>query len=295
MWRHLFSETTASLWRHRSGNLLSLATITASLFTFSLFLLIITNLGAVVDRWRDQIQVSVFLEEGIGPETGDALRRILDTAAEVESFHYISKEQALEKFRRDFAGIRHLQESLEENPFPASFEIRVAEGYRDPGAVAAFAERLQAVPGVPMVRYDFEWIRKLNLLIRWVRFGGWSLAGLLILASVVAISNAISLSLFSRRSEIEIMRLVGATSSYIQGPFLLEGAVQGCIGAGLALVVLSVFGTVFDRFGLPVQHPLLELFPYSHLSALHRTGILLGGMIMGFGGSLLSVRRFSSL
>ncbi|MCZ6670653.1 MAG: permease-like cell division protein FtsX [Acidobacteria bacterium] len=296
MWRHLLNETAGNLWRHREGNLLSLATISASLFTFSLFLLLITNLGAVIGRWSEQIQVSVFLADEADSRTTETLTRILRAAPEAESFEFVSKEEALERFRADFSRLGQLTGSLEENPLPASFEVRVAAGFRTPEAVAALAGRLKAVPGVPMVRYDFEWIRKLNFLIRWIRYGGWSLAGLLILASVVAISNAISLSLFSRRSDIEIMRLVGATSRYIRGPFLLEGAVQGGAGASLALGFLYLIVILFGKFGLPlIQHPLLDLFPYSYLPLPQWIGVLAGGVAMGLAGSLLSVRRFSRI
>ncbi|MBI4161773.1 MAG: ABC transporter permease [Acidobacteria bacterium] len=295
MLRHFLRETASNLWRHRAGTFLSLATITASLFTLSLFLLVVTNLGAVVDRWRGQIQVSVFLADDLPEESLAAVRGILEDSPEVDSFEHVSKDEALARFRRDFAGIGRLSETLPENPLPASFEIRVAEGYRSPEAVSALASRLQGVPGVPMVRYDFEWIRKLQLLIRWVRFGGWGLAALLVLASLVAISNAISLSLFARRAEIEIMRLVGATTGYLQGPFLLEGAVQGGLGAALALGLLYGLVAVFERAGLPFRHPLIDLFPYTFLPAWQRAAVLAGGLLMGLGGSLLSVRRFASL
>ena len=137
MWRHLLNETAGNLWRHREGNLLSLATISASLFTFSLFLLLITNLGAVIGRWSEQIQVSVFLADEADSRTTETLTRILRAAPEAESFEFVSKEEALERFRADFSRLGQLTGSLEENPLPASFEVRVAAGFRTPEAVAA--------------------------------------------------------------------------------------------------------------------------------------------------------------
>ncbi len=295
MWRHFLKEAAASLWRHRLGNLLSLATITASLFILSLLLLGVNNLGAIVRNWSRQIQVSVFLEDGVSPATREAVSRLLRETPEVESFEYLSKEEALERFRRQFSGLSHLPDTLGENPLPASFELRITEGYRTPAAVTDLAGRLRVAAGVAMVRYDFEWIRKLQFLIRGVRYGGLALASLLILASIVTIANAISLSLFSRRSEIEIMRLVGATRWYIQGPFLLEGAVQGGLGALLALGALSASIHMFTLYLVPVQHPLLELFPFSFLPTLQKAAILIGGMGMGISGSLISIRRWTTI
>ena len=154
----------------------------------------------------------------------------MSQGAEIESFDFVSKDEAIARFQSYFPELDTLPDVLESNPLPASFDVQVASDYRAPDRVRTLARRLGTLGGVSEVDYDLLWIERLTGVIELVRIIGLTIGGALVVASVFTIFNVIKLTVYGRQDEIGIMRLVGATHAYIRGPFLVEGILQGGLG-----------------------------------------------------------------
>ncbi len=285
-------EAVVELWRNRLVNLVSIATIAVSLFILGIFLSVSANLNELMEGWASRVQITLYIDGATGSAEEETLRHLLAKSPEVESFEYVSKEAAVLRFRSYFPELEALPDLLETNPLPASFEVSVADAYRAPEQVRAFATRLDAVEGVAEVDYDLLWIERLSSIIELTRVLGLGVGAALVVASVFTIFNVIKLTVYGRQDEIGIMRLVGATHAYIRGPFLVEGILQGGLGGLLALAFLYLS----HQFLLTEALRSFQLLPAANW--LHfvppSTWLLIvaGGMVVGLLGSLLSVRKF---
>jgi cell division transport system permease protein len=160
----------------------------------------------------------------------------------------------------------------------------------DAPQVEALATKATSLAGVSDVRYDRLWIRRLTSAVGAVRAGGLALAAILVLAAALTVASVVRLALISRREEIHIMQLVGAPLGYIGGPFVVEGLLQGGIGAALALGGLWVtFLLVNSRLG-PILEGAIDPTAVVFLSPLMSVALLAGGMIVGCIGGLIAAR-----
>jgi cell division transport system permease protein len=274
--------------------LVSIATIAVSLFILGIFAALSSNLSLLLAGWSDRVQLTVYLSDEAGPNEKQEMETFLDSASEVESFEYLSKDDAVERFQSYFPELEALPNMLESNPLPASFEIQVALEHRSPEQVRRFATQLYNRQGVEEVDYDLLWIERLTAIIDMLRALGLFIGGALVVASVFTIFNVIKLTVYGRQEEIGIMRLVGATHAYIRGPFVVEGMLQGSLGGAVALGLLYATHEFFLRQTLASFQLLTGSEWFRFLSPEAWAGIVLGGMAVGLIGSVLSVRRFLS-
>jgi cell division transport system permease protein len=285
-------EAFVELWRNRLVNLVSIATIAVSLFILGIFLSVSANMNELMEGWASRVQLTLYLEDSLTKDQEAELRRILEKSPEVESFDFVSKEAAITRFRSYFPELEQLPDLLETNPLPASFEVSVAPPYRAPEQVRVLANRLGTVAGVAEVDYDLLWIERLSTIIELVRVLGVAIGAALVLASIFTIFNVIKLTVYGRQDEIGIMRLVGATHAYIRGPFLVEGILQGGLGGALALLFLYLTHAFLLREALR-SFQLLPASDWLHfVPPAAWLLIVVGGMLVGLFGSLLSVRKF---
>jgi len=290
--RYILEDALVNLRRSRWRALAAIGTIAVSFLIVGIFLIITRNLGALLSEWKEQFQITVFLEDGIPTEQLALLKKRIQSESAVKAMTYTSKEEALQNFRRELKGKESLLEGLGENPLPASFQIRVHESSQTPedlGKLSAFLSRLE---GVEDVMYGQEWVDRLAAAVRILRLLGLSVGLALSLASVLIVSNTIRLAVYARADEIEIMRLVGATKMHIRAPFLLEGMIQGGLGAGLALLLLygAYRATMWQLQQAP--GPMLGMEVGSFLDTHWIAAMLLAGAVVGAFGSLISVGRF---
>lgn len=287
---YFLSEALASMWRGRRSNALSILTITIGLFVLGVFLVLTTNLQDVVARWGAAAEFSVYLQDGATDAQRDAVARTARQQPAVAAVDYVSKPDALNRFARDFPELAGAARTSPANPFPASLEIRLASATVDAAALERLAQSLARLPGVSDVRYDRRWIERLASIAGAIRWAGFSLSAILILAAVLTITNVVRLALFARRDEIEIMELVGAPMAFIRGPFITEGILQGALGALLALVALRIaFG--FARSTVDVIAQMSGAARASFLPWAAILLLLVGGAVVGCIGSLFAVRR----
>ncbi|MGD8371883.1 MAG: permease-like cell division protein FtsX [Syntrophobacterales bacterium] len=271
-------------------SLVTLSTIAISMLILGLFVLIYLNVQQFVHQWGDELQVTAYLQETISRNQAEKLRSKIADWPEVEAITYISKTQALARFRsqlRDYAGIL---EGLRENPLPASLELKLRAEFSRGGNMDELSTRLERLPGVAEVQYGKRWLAKLRIFVDVMKLVGITVGGLLLLATIFVISNTIKLTYYSRQEELEILRLVGATDFFIRAPFLIEGLLHGLGGALLAtggLLLLMLF--LFSHLNLPLR---LAFMPGSLPSIPLLAGFLGLGLLLGILGSTVSLRRF---
>lgn len=287
---YFLRKALENIWINPFLSLVTLSTIAISMLILGLFSLIYLNVQQSLHQMGGELQITAYLQETISSEQAEVLRSKVADWPEVEKITYISKEQALARFRsqlREYAGIL---EGLKENPLPASLELTLMPQYGRSGNIKELSTRLGRLPGVSDVQYGRKWMAKLRVFIEVMKLVGITVGGLLLIATIFVISNTIKLTFYSRREELEIMRLVGATDFFIKAPFLIEGLLHGLGGAllaagGLSLLVLFLF----SHLDLPLRLAVMAgSLPTGQLVA----GFLGLGLLLGVLGSMVSLRRF---
>lgn len=287
-------EAAASLWRRRASNALSILTITVALFMLGVFLLVNVNAQRWIDRWTDAAEVSVYLADGATADASAAVRQALAVHPLVAGQEFVSSEEASRRFARLFPELAQASAALGPAALPASFEVRLrpSEGAGEE-AVDQLASVLRRLPGVSDVRYDRRFLARLEAVVRAGRFAGLALAALLILAAALTVASVVRLALHARRQEVEIMHLVGAPLAYIRGPFVLEGVLQGGLGALLASALLYAGYTAarMRADAIAGLWPGASAEALVFLPAAWLAGLLGGGMLVGCLGGFIAARR----
>ncbi len=287
---YFLRKALENIWTNPFLSLVTLSTIAISMLILGLFSLIYLNVQQSLHQMGGELQITAYLQETISSEQAEVLRSKVADWPEVEGITYISKKQALARFRsqlREYAGIL---EGLKENPLPASLELTLIPQYGRSGNIKELSTRLGRLPGVAEVQYGRKWMAKLRVFVEVMKLVGITVGGLLLIATIFVISNTIKLTFYSRREELEIMRLVGATDFFIKAPFLIEGLLHGLGGAllaagGLSLLVLFLF----SHLDLPLRLAVMAgSLPTGQLVA----GFLGLGLLLGVLGSMVSLRRF---
>lgn len=284
-------EAFRRLWVSKRTSFVSVAMIALSLFILGGFMLVSENLEHAVTRWQGKSRVNVYLEIEATPDQIHGVNAYLASRPDLRIRRFITREQALARFRSYFASLSGVVGQLDENPFPASFEVEVTPAIAQSRAFDQEMKILRSLPAVEQVQFDWEWIRRLRRIIDLVNAAGLTAGGILALAAAFTISNVIRLTMLTYREEIEIMRLVGATERIIRGPFLIEGILQGTIGGLVAVALL--FGTfeLARRALAPSSALLWSFLLVSFLPWQKVAAIILGGTLAGWFGSWLSVRE----
>lgn len=290
--RYIVQDALVNIRRSRWSGVVSIGTIAFSFVIVGIFLIITRNLGALVSEWKEQFQVTVFLEDGITGDQLTLLKKRIQSERAVKAMTYTSKEEALRSFKRELKGQESLLEGLGENPIPASLQLRIHEAYQTPEALRQFTASLSRLEGVEDVQYGQEWVDRLTAAVRMLRLLGLSVGLALGMASLLIVSNTIRLAVYARTEEIEIMRLVGATRLHIRAPFLLEGMIQGGLGAAVALLLLfgAYRATLWQLQLTPGQ--IFGMGVGSFLDAHWAGAMLVAGAAIGAFGSFISVGRF---
>lgn len=276
--RLAFREVMIGLRRAPVLSLLSITTIAFSLFAFGLFSLVALNIRETLRDAESRVEIRAFIADSTPVETVAAAMEGIGKYPEVQRVEYISSEQALERARRELGEFKDVFEGAF---LPASLDIRLREGSRDPATLRAVVTRLRGYPFVDDVRFGEEWVEKLYRLRNIATASGLVLGVAFGAVAVIIIGATIRMAVLARAREIAIMRLVGATDGFVRRPFLIDGFLKGVIGGVLALLLTWLAHQFVDRYFLTT-----EFFP-ERVAAL---GVL-GGALIGLGGSAFSVGR----
>ena len=290
---YAFRQGWLSLWRARTATLFAVAAITLALIVLGALLLVTWNAGRVLAGLSAAAEFSIYLQDDATSEQRGAIESVVDGSGVAREREYVSKAEALQRFRTEFGDLAALTRDLDDNPFPASIEVRVAQNATEQAASDA-VRRITAMPGVADVRYDREWLSSLGQALRTLNAAGLTLVIVMALAAAVTVAAVVRLGLQARHDEIEIMELVGAPLTFIRGPFVAEGLLQGGIGAFLALSglwagFLSARGWWGSAWTAALEGGTFEFLPVRFCLV-----VLIGGMALGAAGGLVAARHAGS-
>jgi cell division transport system permease protein len=281
-----FSEAVRSIGANISTTVAATMTVLIGMFLLGLFIALFSWVNSWTDHVRKDVIVKVFFVQGATEQQINAVQSKLLTFPETKSVVFISKEDALKKMKEKYP---ELTQNLSSNPLPPAFEATP----KDADQVKALADKLQPLPaGVDKVDYAEKKTQRILAVTNVIKYIFLLGSLILLAASTILIANTIRLSIFSRRREVEVMKLVGASNWFIRGPFMLEGVICGLIGA-LAAVVLLVLA---KEFALPVIEGRSSTFREDDVHALSFpvVAIILVGvsLLVGAAGSGITLRRF---
>ena len=291
---YLIREGARNLYVNRLMSLASIGVLMACMLLIGASVLLSVNLNSAMERLEDQNEVVLFLEMGTEDYQIEEVQQMLDEIDNLQSVEFVSAQEAFEIQRERLGEDAVLLDGLEDdNPFPASFQVQVD----DLSQFAATVQELEALPYIEKANTPTDLAETITSIKQAVRVGSYTIEGILALVALVIISNTIRITVFSRKREINIMKWVGATNSFIKLPFIVEGMLIGLIAAVLAFGLLwggyyligewvvsspSVWVSRFSDMLVPFGDIALRM-----LGAFALTGILIGGF-----GSMIFVRKY---
>ena len=258
---------------------LSVTTIAFSLFAFGLFGLVALNIRNALQGVEDRVEIRAFVADGTSFEQLQALASEIGSYKGVASATVVTQEDALQRAR---AELSEFSDVFEAQVLPASVDVRLRAGYRDPASVRRFVNRIREHDVVEDVRYGAEWIAQLYRLRNIAGVAGAALGLAFAVVAIIIIGATIRMAVLARSREISIMRLVGATDGFIRRPFLIEGSLKGILGGLLALGLVWLAMRSLDQY-LHFQTVFFD-------RQMAVVGVLFGAAI-GFLGSAVSVGR----
>ncbi len=292
--RYFVGKAAQSMRRTPVVQLVAVSTIAVSLLVLGVVLGLLSNVSAVADRWSDEVRLVAFLAEDRSEAELRAVADVVGAWPEVEGVVVRTRAEALADFRASLGQDATLLDGLDPALVPASIEVALHEAHRNGRAMGAMALRLQGVSElgeVENLEYGQDLLKRVEGVRDLLRVGGFFVTALVGLAVIFIISNTVRLALFSRREELEIMQLVGATDRFIRAPYYLEGAVQGTAGALLAVAGLWLVWSTLLPAGGVLELDLIKV-PVRFLPAELLGAMVLGAGLVGVLASHLSTGRF---
>jgi cell division transport system permease protein len=286
------ARALANLKQNVFVSVVTVGTISLALLIAALFLLVYVNLEGMAEGWSEKVQVTVYFDREPAPLAVAALKGRVKAIPGTTKVVFVSQQEAEKRLRNRLKGQESLLEGITPEVLPASLEISLDRGHRESAAVAAYVVALKRIQGISEVQYGEEWVQRFNSFMNLFRLMGGLLGSFLALAVLFIVSNTIKLTIYARKDELELLGLVGATRFFIKAPFLIEGVLQGALGAALSLAALLGCYFAFLKnagsfLGVNPATAGLSFLPVSYLAA-----ILCGGVLLGFIGSLTSLKRF---
>jgi cell division transport system permease protein len=286
---YVVRETGTNLWRNRLMTVAAVLTVAVSLSLVGAALLLKQGVSTATMRWKGGVQLAVFMQPQAPPDQTQAVEQKLGTMGEVKRQTYCDQPCSFREFRTMFANQPELVQSATAADLPPSWRVVV----RDANHVQQVGSAVRSYPGVRNVVYAKQSVDTLLRVTGIAQAVLFSIALVLLAAAAVLILNAIRMAIFSRRREVAVMKLVGATNWFIRVPYMLEGVIQGLAGGAVAVGVVAVVSFLL-RYS--VQHYDVTLFQSIVVSGgdlfLTELFVLFMGAVVGAGGSALGVRRF---
>lgn len=287
--RHL-REGFKNLSRNSWMTFASISAVMITLLILGVFLLLAMNVQHMVKKVEEQVEIRVMLDVTSDQAEAKQVAAEIRKFPEVESIEFVPKQEGLKRVKDSFGEQGSLLNGLEkENPLPDAYTVKA----KAPQQTGALAQKIEKISGVKSVNYAEKTTEELFKVTDFIRFVAVAFIFALAFTAMFLIANTIKLTIFARRREIEIMKLVGATNSFIRWPFFVEGALMGVIGSILPIIILTVsYSWLLSKIEKNLAFDFLDLLPIYPL-ALQVAFILLGiGAFIGIWGSMMSVRRF---
>jgi cell division transport system permease protein len=258
-----------------------------------LFLSLANNLEYTADQISQNLSVVLFLESDLSEERIQSIEEEINRTGFFVFAQYVSPGEALNKFKEKFPDLQDIVDNLDLNPFPPSFEATLKE--KKPADIGTLFDRLKSIPGIDDIQYNREWVERMESLSRLAKAAGFFLGGILVLASFFIISNIIKLNVLARKDEVEILRLVGGSNTFIRVPFLLEGLFLGFFGGLLSLVLLIILIKIFPIYLGTSLGVLSEMINFRYLTLSQAFALVGSGCFIGVLGSSTSLSKFMKI
>ena len=292
-WIYFYKYAFINIWNNRLIHMISMGTITISILLFGSLILLSLNINSWIEEWGESLSMSIYLKDGIGERAKKRIESVLIDLKGAEMKGFVSKEQAMIFLKEALGDQAGLLDGLKKNPLPASFEIFFKDVHNHQIDPKKIKKSLEKIAGVNEVQYSEQWTERIKGLMHVVKLLGLVIGCLFCVGVLFIITNTIKLTIYSRRDEVEIFKLVGATDWFIKIPFLIEGAIQGIFSGLVALLILFGIYSIFSvksvhLFGLPALNIIFLPNEYSIF-------IILLSLILGLLGGFIAIGRFFNL
>ncbi|RJP86901.1 MAG: FtsX-like permease family protein [Desulfobacteraceae bacterium] len=274
-------------------NIVSILTISLSVFILSAFILFFINATDFLDGWRKGVRIIAYMADGVSEEQRQVMVDAIQTSDAAEDIKFVSKEEAYKELKQNIGEQSSLLDGLDKNPLPDSLEITLKDGVRSQEDIEKLANRISGLPNVDDVEYAQKWLHRFNGVYNLFKVTGGVLASIFFIATLLIIANTIRMIMFSRREEIEIIRIVGADENFVKYPLYIEAVLQGFLGGVIGIV------TLFLAFVLTVPGLSMEgafsFFEMRFIPVKFSLAIVLCSMMIGWIGCYFSIRKFLKL
>ena len=283
-----FKDAFKSVFRNFSLSLASASCTAITLIIVAIALLVTYNVNSITRDIEDVLTIVSFVDSTATEEEIESLKKDIDAIPNVEKNEFNSKDEIKEELSKD-EDLKEILDTLDENPIQSTFVVSV----KDVRKIDDTASKIKNLPKIASVRYGETLVSKLVSMFDIIRNGCGIAVIALVLVTAFLIGNTIKITIFSRRNEISIMRLVGTSNIVIKLPFLIEGAILGLIGS-IVPILLTIYGYTFlyDYIGGKVFTDLIVLVKPSLIIYKVSIVLLIVGVIVGMFGSLRSVRKY---
>jgi cell division transport system permease protein len=285
-----FKRALEDFLNNRLLNLITLFTISLSILIVSTFILFFINTSDMMNFWKKGLRIMVYVKPEVKPSEMPEVGRQIKSLEGVQDIRFISKEAALRQLKSQMKRQASLFENLDKNPLPDAFETQLDTKFQRWEKLEVLATQIEALDAVQEVEYGQQWLGRFSQVFNLFTLTGYTMCGIFFMAAVFIVANTIRLVIYSRRDEIEIMRLVGAAEHFIKIPFYLQGLMQGAAGAIIGLAVL------FAAYAYMASHiepgSFSGLFSIRFLSPLMVGIMILLSMLVGWFGSYISLKQY---
>ncbi|MCP4671711.1 MAG: ABC transporter permease [Desulfobacula sp.] len=286
---HFVKKALADIRSNRFLNFITIVTISLSILIVSVFLLFFENASRVIESWNQSGRVMIYLKKDFTMDMLPELKARINSIGETEVMIYIPKSYAMEKLKKGMSSQSTFLNTLKDNPLPDALEIRI-KSYNSFEKIQTFAQNIKAIDMVNDVEYGQGWLGKFLKIFNLFKITGYAMCSLFFLIALFITANTVRLAFYSRRLEVEIMRLVGATETFIKAPFYVEGVLQGFFGGiiGLAILLISYL-TIAS--GISQNLASYGYFDIRFLSLQMIVLIIFGSTFLGWFGCYLSLKQ----
>ncbi len=287
---HVFFSSLGRIWRAPVASLLTASVIGIALALPAGFYTLLQNLQQLSGGWDGAARISLYLKIGVEHDRAEQLAQELRADPDIEKVRLIDKESALEEFKL-LSGFGDALDALDSNPLPSVLVVTPMDDAEKPRAIEVLLEKLANKPDVELAQLDLQWVKRLYSIMNLVQRGLLVIAGMLAIAVILVIGNTIRLDIQSRRSEIEVNKLIGATNAFIRRPFLYTGFWYGLLGGVAACLLVTLALSL-------LKNPVRQLaglydsgFALLNLGFLNGLILISSAVMLGYLGSWLAVSQ----
>ena len=270
--------------------LMTLLTVSLSVLIFTFFLLIYANIMQAGDRIGDELRLTIYLDEEVIPEMQPQIEKKIRDFSEVEKIVFVTREEAFSRLKLQLGDDQDVLTDLGYSFLPPSIEVYPEKTLKNITLIKQFANYLSTLPGAQKIQYGQGWIERFGYFTELLRVIVILTGVLLVLATAFMVSYTIRLTVVAKEAELEVLRLVGASNSYIQVPLLIEGILQGILGSAIGLALLHL---IYDWTTRHLSGPgFLSLLDFSFFPPATTAIIMLVTVTLCTGGSMVAIRKF---